>query len=462
MKIDDFLYSERIRKSTIDRVDKLEEFASDRSRIVFCSSFRRMMQKAQVFSLETNSSVRNRLTHSLEVADIGKTLARKVGYKLQEKGFATTQDIYCMEAIVENACLIHDIGNPPFGHFGEEAIKRWCKEEAYKIFNVRERNLPIKVDDQRMFDLCNFDGNPQGFRIVTKLHTEIDQFGLNLTHSTLLASLKYPCSTEEETKKHDYKKIGVFGSETDQYKQICHGTKHIEGKRYFLVFLMELADDICYCLSDIADAFEKHIIESRLFKEEFKKILKDNDVDGTIVESIIPDTPIKNFSKEVSIPMCRRCIESAVLYYVQNIESYIAGDGEELSKAIKESKLLECFKIFARKFIYTEPEVQRLEIAGNKVVWGLLEHFGALLKLPQEDFKYFYEKHENIKNKGFDMEWRIYNQLSKRMLEAYKHSLNKSSEDEWVLRCRFIVDYISGMTDQTALQFYQNIMAIKL
>ena len=461
MKIGDYIYTGRIRKSDIMRC-RYDEFASDRSRIVFCSSFRRMMQKAQVFSLETNSSVRNRLTHSLEVADIGRTLARNIGNELLKKQIATEQDVYCMEAIVENACLIHDIGNPPFGHFGEEAIKRWFKEEAYLIFNKRENNLPFKTDDPRMFDLYNFDGNPQGFRIVTKLHTEKDQHGLNLTYSTLLASSKYPCSTKEEMEKFNYKKIGIFGSEKKIYERICTETKHPCGKRYFLVYLMELADDICYCLSDIADAFEKKIIESRFFKEEFKKILKERKIDKKEYEKLFPEDPIKNFSQEISIPICRMCIKSAVSYFVDNINDYINGDCTELSKAIPEGEILECLKIFARKYIYTEPEVQRLEIAGNRIVWGLLEHFGSLLKLSLDDFKYFYEKQENLKGKGFDMEWRIYNQLSKRMLQAYKYSFKETSEDEWFLRCKFIVDYISGMTDQTALQFYQNIMAIKL
>ena len=456
-----YIYNGRCRKSPVERKNPLEEFQSDRSRIVFCSSFRRMMQKAQVFSLESNSSVRNRLTHSLEVADVGKTLARKVGYALKDKNIADDFDVSCIEAIVENACLIHDIGNPPFGHFGEEAIKRWC-HEAQCVFEKRENNLPLGIADPRFYDLYHFDGNPQGFRIVTRLHAEKDEFSLNLTHSTLLSFLKYPCSNEEEKNTNNYKKIGIFSSEIDRYKMICDATKHPYGKRYFLVYLMELADDICYCLSDIADAFEKRIIESRFFKEEFKKIIKTKCGEDNRIQEIIPDAPITNFSQQISIPVCRKCIESAVKYYAENFDSYLNGEGNELSSAIEESSLLECLKTFARKFIYTESEIQRIEIAGDKVVSELLRHFGRLLKLSKDDFRHFYEERENIKGKGYDLEWRIFNQLSQRMLEAYKSSLSKNSEEEWFLRCRFIVDYISGMTDQSALQFYQNLMAIKL
>ena len=460
-KLAGYIYAGRCRNSSIKRGNALEEFQSDRSRIVFCSSFRRMMQKAQVFSLESNSSVRNRLTHSLEVADVGKTLARKVGCALKDKGLADDFDVSCIEAIVENACLIHDIGNPPFGHFGEEAIKRWCRENQC-IFEKGENNLPLGIPDPCFYDLSHFDGNPQGFRIVTKLHAEKDEFSLNLTYSTLLSFLKYPCSNEEEKNTNNYKKIGIFSSEADRYKKICDTTKHSYGKRYFLVYLMELADDICYCLSDIADAFEKRIVESRFFKEEFKKIIKAKNYEDSQFQKIIPEVPITNFSQQISIPVCRECIESAVKYYAENFDSYLNGEGNELSGTIEESRWLECLKIFARKFIYTESEIQRIEIAGDKVVSELLRHFGRLLRLSQKDFRYFCEKRENIKGKGYDLEWRIFNQLSPRMLEAYKSSLSKNSEEEKLLRCRFIVDYISGMTDQSALQFYQNLMAIKL
>src|SRR5690606_21046028 len=116
-----------------------EEFYSDKSRIVFCSSFRRMMQKAQVFSLESNTSVRNRLTHSLEVADIGRMLARKVGTKLRQIGvIASEEEAECIQTIVESACLMHDIGNPPFGHFGEEAIKLWFKQKGAALLGKAE------------------------------------------------------------------------------------------------------------------------------------------------------------------------------------------------------------------------------------------------------------------------------------------------------------------------------------
>ena len=420
------------------------------------------MQKAQVFSLEQNTSVRNRLTHSIEVADIGRTIARQLGYKLEEKGLASREDTICLEAIVECACLIHDIGNPPFGHFGEEAIKKWFLKNATTIFEETQGRLPLDVKDQRLYDFTNFDGNPQGFRIVTKLHTEIDENGLNLTYATLLASIKYPNYGVIRNDGLFSKKLGVFSSEADLYGEICQQTGHPMGKRYFIAYLMELADDICYCLSDIADGFEKGIVDSRLFKAELKEIFKDGAVDSDVIKDIIPVPRINNFSQEIAIKTSRQCIAEAVDYFVSNLDSFISGKAKELLDYIKMGRVLKCFKTFARRFIYTAPEAHKIEIAGYRIVHGLLDHYGILSSVPKDDYAYFIEKEEMRKDSGLDMEWRVFSQLSKRMVKSYQHNLRKSKEEEWFTRCRLVVDYVSGMTDQSALRFYQNAMGISL
>src|ERR1039458_628827 len=244
----------RLRESKFSRPSSAEDFYSDKSRIVFCSSFRRLMQKAQVFSLETNSSVRNRLTHSLEVADVGRTLARAVGIRLHKGGVLEATEIEPFQTIVENACLIHDLGNPPFGHFGEAAVKNWFTREGANIVATLRTEL---IPQEHLADFQNFDGNPQGFRIVTKLHNEIDEYGLNLTAPTLLAAVKYPSVGTPNPKCTFPKKIGAFLTEKTAYEKACELLGHKRGTRYFLAYLMELADDFCYSTADIADGFEK-------------------------------------------------------------------------------------------------------------------------------------------------------------------------------------------------------------
>jgi len=455
-------FIERARPSAVSRDWKSEQFYSDKSRIVFCSSFRRMMQKAQVFSLESNTSVRNRLTHSLEVADIGRTLARHIGKALEEKKIASADDTECMQSIVENACLLHDIGNPPFGHFGEEAIKRWFRNRGSEIFSKVSRQLALKItEDTRLNDFLLFDGNPQGFRIATQLHSDLDRFSLNLTYSTLLASVKYPNSGSISRNAIFPKKLGVFTSEADRFRQISKSCKIPLGRRYFLAYVMELADDICYCLSDIADSFEKGIISSRDFKEEFRAVCKEHDLD---VDSILPKDKIQNFGYQVSIWVSRKIIKETASHFSTHIEKYISGTAKELSEDLPSGKLLKCFKAFARRFIYTNHEAQRIEIAGSQIVEGLLNHFGRLLELPRAEFAYFVERGELRKYSGLDTEWRIFNQLSKRMVRVYQHSIEHGCDDEaeWICRARLIVDYVSGLTDNSALRFYQNFMGIIL
>ena len=455
MKISDYIYDDQLGPPVIKHDTRVERFYSDRSAIVFASSFRRMIQKAQVFSLESNSSVRNRLTHSLEVADIGKTIARRIGKILESKGMAEKEDTECMQSIVENACLIHDIGNPPFGHFGEEAIKNWFKKNATSIIGTNKQEFPF---DDILFDFQHFDGNPQGFRIVTQLLSEIDQPGLNLTFSTLLASLKYPNSGKIDKEQPFQKKIGIFKSEHDLYKEICQKCGHSIGKRYFLVYIMELADDISYCLSDIADGFEKNVMSSREFKEEFKRECREYNIKYS---DIIPSEVITNFGFQVSMNVAKKVIAESCDYYVNNIEQYIAGDAKEISSDIENGKLLEAFKHFARRNIYNHQEIQRIEIAGGRIVDGLLTHYGRLLEIPKDDFQYFVNKKSLKKDSNLDAEWRVFNQLSKRMLKVYsKDSLNKPDKNEWVNRAHFIVDYVSGLTDHYALESYQNFMGI--
>lgn len=463
MSIAELISSARIRKSRVTRADLRDDFYSDRSRIVFSSSFRRMMKKAQVFSLEKNTYVRNRLTHTLEVADIGRTLARAVGVKLVGYDILNTTRSECLVAIVENACLLHDIGNPPFGHFGEEAIKSWfSKENLTNLFPEKFNEMPEDQLNRMLADFQAFDGNPQGFRIATRLHNEVDSYSFNLTCSTLLAMVKYPFFEKAPEGAAFSKKLGVFASEKERYLEACEKLGQQPGKRFFLAYLMELADDICYCLSDIGDSFEKNVITSRDYIAEITSICE---AEGIEVQELVPEKQrIDSFAHDVAIAVARRAIEEASNHFVGNLEEYLNGTAKELVDTIDAGKLLNCLKKFARKFIYTSPEAQRLEIAGSRIVGGLLEHFGMLLRVSRPHFLHFIKHDEMPKKSNLDIEWRVFSQLSKRMRKVYESSVTDQTndDDEWVERARLIVDYISGMTDDSARDIYQNFMGISI
>ena len=259
----------REQKSNSPRRAKIDEFYSDRSRILYCSSFRRLQQKAQVFSLESNTDIRSRMTHSLEVSDLGRTLANNIGGRLAAQEKIKKEQIPEMVAVVENACLVHDIGNPPFGHFGEAAICNWARERLHKI--GKKLKLSHFSDfSKRMKDFEEFDGNPQGFRVITKLHTERDRFGLNMTYASLLCALKYVRTTGEKGNSMVDRKPGYFQTEKELVDRMRNMVGLKEGTRYPLTYIVEAADDIAYCLSDISDGIEKGVLSIRSFLDNMK------------------------------------------------------------------------------------------------------------------------------------------------------------------------------------------------
>ena len=499
-----FISRERIRPSRFrgERSEQ-DDFNSDKTRIIYSSSFRRLQQKAQVFSLEKNSNVHSRLTHSLEVADVGRILATKITEKLVCINGAyklKSEDVAKIISVVENICLMHDLGNPPFGHFGEDAIKTWWKENKEKY--IKQHNKNAKEIKSKSIDMNNaqaialqkdfelFDGNPQGFRIVSRLYCYNDhedqqlESGLNLTYSTLINSLKYVgCSDDLNPKnlnKSISKKPGFFVSEkpiVDRILKELNLYDEHRGYRAPFTYIMEAADDIAYCMSDIADGFEKGVISIPQFAKEFKRIWEETYeekipevvLDNEKMEALLDDN-VKDFNTVITAPWADLIVNDVVNTYVNDISSYIAGTAPEIinNKNTELScKILDTIRNIANGFIYRSPEAEGIEIAGFSIVTGLLDFFGELLKMPKEQFDVFVNNSDDKKGimKKYAYEFRIFNMLSKRCVESYRHQLKEwesnsyNSVDietiEWWLRIHLIIDHISGMTDDYALQAYQ-------
>ena len=265
----------RFRKSEAGRVPTLSiEAASDRGRLLFSNAFRRLHSKTQVFDQESNASVRTRLTHSLEVATIGRYIAEVAAKEMSRQGWLGSTDdpktpdaAAALVTFVEVACLMHDLGNPPFGHFGEETIQTWFGKWEDKYRGRFHKS--VRRDFDRLYqDFLYFDGNPQGFRMATRLQWIKDEFGYNLTFTQLAATLKYPWTPGSVGQTKDgrlVKKAGVFNSEMDVLCGLQSELRLEEGARHPLAYLMEAADDISYCLSDIEDALEKKVIRGQDF-----------------------------------------------------------------------------------------------------------------------------------------------------------------------------------------------------
>lgn len=464
IKYDKLLCVDRMRQSSMERQFTIDQFYSDRSRIIYSSSFRRLQQKAQVFSLEPNASVRTRLTHSLEVSDLGRTLANRIAYKLSEQGLLSPNKIPDVVAIVENACLLHDIGNPPFGHFGEIAIRDWANNDALKA-------LPkgISIDDPLLNKLMNdfreFDGNPQGFRTITKLHTEYDEYSFNLTYATLLCTLKYSRAAGEEKGSGILKKAGYFQSEEEIVKKICSKTGIELHHRYPFTYIMEAADDIAYCMSDIADGIEKRILTEDMFIGEFKKEWEFKYKKKKLPVKL-PEANIQ-FGRDISVPWAQMAMKETVDNFLEQEKKIYNGTADSLISISKPmGRVLETIKSVSRRILYPSFEAESIELTGYAVITGILKHYEKILNLPNDMFMKMV-KGEKVDN--HDVARRLYNRLGRRYISAYKYAINKLDRKqhdyaikEWWLRVHLLIDHVSGMTDEFALETYQMLEGISL
>jgi dGTPase len=480
MKLDKILSAQRRKKTTKPGRTLTEELASDRSRVLYSSPFRRLSKKAQVFPLETNAAVRTRVTHSLEVSDVGRWIAYYVTEELVNKGEIKPDLQLPILYAVETACLLHDIGNPPFGHFGEDAIRRWFSDnwaECYKTSSgiSREEEIPAEDHIQRLVtDFLDFDGNPQGLRIILRLQRDRDVYSLNLTYTTILSLIKYARSASELKDDGLRKKAGYFESEKD----IVEGLKDKLGipriARYPLAYIMEAADDIAYCISDIEDGIEKNIITAEDFFEELRE-----EWVGLGGTRELSEFPLGNIDKDIEDPDARffafkvsytqDAIRKAKEQFIQNYDHLLDGSiSALLSEDTPEGKAIKCLKRVARRKLFRSPDAENPELAGYAIITGLLNAYKPLLTCSREQFDLLVKGRDDpsqVAGKNIDLHWRLFNKLPKKHLSTYIDQLSEFEGQglpEWYFRAHLIVDYISGMTDPFALELFQLLNGIRL
>ena len=452
---------------------KIDEFYSDKSRITYCSSFRRLQQKAQVFSLESNASIRTRLTHSLEVSDIGRTIANGIGYRLFELGIIEENVIPQMVAEVENACLLHDIGNPPFGHFGEAAIQDWANNLERRKADI----LPDGVDSGSglfkllMADFIEFDGNPQGFRTITRLH---GKSGLNMTYATLLSVLKYSRAAGEPKGPSIRKKAGYFQTEKNLVENIWKTVGINEHCRYPLTYIMEAADDIAYCMSDIEDGIEKRVLTFDDFKRVFQAIWKKKNYPEDELERLMyvknkhtgEIQEISNYKYNVSIQWSRYATDTAINAYIENHDAIYNGTfGELIPEDSFPGRFLDVMKSVSTKLLYPSIQAESIELTGYAVINGIIRNYERLLRLDYADFRKLVDGNAP---KSLAVERRLFNRLGDRFVAAYRWAVDALEQNEefpvreWHRRVHLLVDHISGTTDEYALETYQMLEGINL
>lgn len=453
-----YISSMRCRPSDAYNASKrtiLEEAHSDRGRVVFSASFRRLMQKTQVFALESYNA-RTRLTHSLEVAHIGTYIVDEVFLRLKEvsearrlKGEAlvwvgfSDDERMAVRSFVEVACLVHDIGNPPFGHFGEKAICAWFMRNSSADWCE-----PIISAENISADFEGFDGNKQGFRILSKLQRNADdQYGLNLTKTQLAATIKYPVYEKARPRKCSY-----FFSEADLKDDVWASLGLDSADRHPLSLLMEAADDIAYCVSDLEDASEKGLVSwgdlKRAFPGQFANRKKSLSAAFTKARTDLTNTLVKEVAER----------------FVDSLENglFICGSALLDDRRPPLSLLKE---VTARK-VYSSNLVLTNEITGYRVIQGLLDAFSPLLVLDKRKFqalmrafkagKSIYSGPAYDVTKSCTQEPALLSLFPKKHLAVYEYAVkNDRNFPEIFHRLHLIIDFIAGMTDNFALEIFK-------
>jgi dGTPase len=490
----DLLKIDRRRPTSVEERSREEniilESESDRGRILYCAAFRRLQQKAQVFSLESNAAVRSRLTHSLEVSQIGRYIADTISRQLAGQEKATPEECFAMVTFVENACLMHDIGNPPFGHFGEAAIRKWFEDKGKQVIatSYRIQQDRLKPDElSALSDFLEFDGNPQGLRVVTRLQWNKDEYGLNLTHTTLAAYLKYVRMAGEnipETSNRKFiKKAGYFSSEKEIVDGIWNTFGYKPGQRFPLAYIMEAADDIAYCVSDLEDSIEKGLVSRNEalteIKGEFSKRRPEKDRTDEKIFAILNDAVLgKNEKGEVTFTdfrtaLNRALVEFAANNFVAHQEEVFNGTLESLlPKASGPGAILTTLKDYCKNKVYRHESVQRTELAGYTAIYGLLNHFQPLLECSRDRFARALDYLIDHDDAGVPIviEKKYLALFPQRYIKVYRNTVekipandhNRLKIDEWNARAHLIVDFISGMTDDFAMTTYQTLSGMRL
>lgn len=477
-------------------------FEADYDRIVGSSSVRRLQDKAQVFPLQENDVARTRLTHSIEVSALARSLGKAVGKQLESQNIFSAEQTDQLASLLQVAGLIHDLGNPPFGHYGETVIRNWFTDwfKARPVLSSAKNVLT----QQQLNDFLYFDGNVQNLRIVTKLQTQNDIYGANFTYATLGTIMKYPWASDQIPKGE--KKFGYFASEESLVCDIRQTLGLGKNVRHPATYLLEAADDIIYLCDDIEDGVKKGYINwdaefqrleqdlAQKFEEEendlkdsknsvqlYKKVVRVRKLvrdvhkkDSLINPYMEPDEQqiarSRNFRNLVQGFLFREAISSFIHNYDRIMRNQylpkfeLLGDQKELTEALQGITARNCFGC---------REVLSLELSGESVINGLLDRFvpalvnssgrtladtrtypGKLFQLISHNFVFIalHGQEESVPENTATACKEI---VTKKKLADELDSLSLYT------RLQLVTDFVAGMTDSYAFNLYQELAGIK-
>jgi dGTPase len=418
------------------RPDDRSEFQRDYDRLIFSAPFRRLQNKTQVFPLPGSVFVHNRLTHSLEVACVGRSLGTSVAHRLQARDGSVLPFLEEIGSIVSAACLAHDLGNPPFGHSGEKAIATFFSEG-------NGQHLQPKMSAEEWKDCTCFEGNANTFRLLTHQFFGRRQGGFVLTYSTLASIVKYPYSSiYSDVKKQ---KFGFFDMEKLDFDKIAAelGIPRLADNvnryaRHPLVYLVEAADDICYQIMDIEDAHKLKILTNDETKSLFLGYF-DEQRKARILETMEMVTDVNEQIAYLRSSVIGKLIDQCSEVFVENEKAILEGTfSSSLIKHLPEQSALayeNCSKMAFAK-IYRSSEVLDVELAGYKIILTLLDNLITAVLSPEKAYS---------------------KQLLMRIPEQFETSTGTTYG-----KIMAVLDYISGMTDIYALDLYRKITGMSI
>lgn len=417
-----------------DRTD----FQRDYDRLIFSSPFRRLQNKTQVFPLPGSIFVHNRLTHSIEVSSVGRSLGVIIGNELRKKYPQSKAVFEEISSIVAAACLAHDLGNPPFGHSGETAITSYFTEGKGK-----ELEFQIKAENGRWEDFTNFEGNANSIRLLIHQFNGRRRGGFVMTYSMLASIAKYPFSSIAAEGKG---KFGFFQSEEEDFKTIANELGMIRKQesplmyaRHPLVYLVEAADDICYKIMDIEDAHKLGILTKDETFDLFLSFFNEEKRQRKLyyIDNFVSDTneQIAYLRSSVIGVLINQCVR----VFMDNEEAILNGDFE--GSLIKKIAPLQsdAYKVCTKtsvKRIYKSKDVVDIELAGHRIIGFLLDTFITAIQTPEANYSKL---------------------ILSRVPDQYE--INAASLYERILA---ILDFVSGMTDVYALDLYRKITGMSL
>lgn len=445
-------------------------FHKDYDRLIFSQSFRQLNQKTQVHPLTKQMGIHTRLTHSLEVSCIGRSLGMMAAERLQEKlsdGLPRGVTIGDVGVIVQAACLAHDIGNPPFGHAGEYAIRDW--------FNHPNQNqyLALMAPEQRL-DLQGYEGNAQGFRIITRNEHHPDRGGMRLTCATLGAFMKYPwlaahSNTIESTHQHSaqrittddrpyltkapistlsVKKYGCFSNDANLLDKLASQLKlpyspsHEGYARHPLAYLLEAADDICYALIDLEDGIHLNMLEYRDVEPLMLELIGNRGAPPEVTRG----APIAQKLAALRGRAMMRLVDKVTQAFVTHADAMLAGElqgslFDHCEPSVRDG--ISQAKKMASQQIFAHPSKIRMELMANRCLQTLLDAFMPLALLPLNNQPPHFEQKHLIQ-----------------LLNQHIHTLHRELNNNVYDNALNILDYITGMNDHEAYKLAQDLNGI--